>query len=86
MITDNDNKALQLAKKVFEHFTHDALPIAREIISLERELSQDNEKPDPSTDFTGQQANDPSHLEEQSGGIPSTGETIVDNPSDDLPF
>ncbi len=30
MITESEQKALQLAKKVFEHFTHDALPIARE--------------------------------------------------------
>ena len=40
MITEGETKALQLAKKVFEHFTHDALPIAREIITLEHELGQ----------------------------------------------
>jgi hypothetical protein len=40
MITENEKKALQLAKKVFEHFTHDALPIAREIIVMEHELEQ----------------------------------------------
>jgi hypothetical protein len=33
MITDYEKKVLQLAKKVFEHFTHDALPIAREILA-----------------------------------------------------
>ena len=38
MITESEQKALQLAKKVFEHFTHDALPIAKEIIALEREM------------------------------------------------
>ena len=38
MITESEQKALQLAKKVFEHFTHDALPIAREIIAMELEL------------------------------------------------
>ena len=40
MITETEQKALQLAKKVFEHFTHDALPIAREIIAMELELEQ----------------------------------------------
>ena len=40
MITENEKKALQMAKKVFEHFTHDALPIAREIIAMELELGE----------------------------------------------
>ena len=40
MITEREKKALQLAKKVFEHFTHDALPIAREIIAMELELGE----------------------------------------------
>ena len=40
MITETEQRALQLAKKVFEHFTHDALPIAREIIAMELELGQ----------------------------------------------
>ena len=38
MITESEKKVLQLAKKVFEHFTHDALPIVREIIAMELEL------------------------------------------------
>ena len=38
MITESEKRALQLAKKVFEHFTHDALSIAREIIAMESEL------------------------------------------------
>jgi hypothetical protein len=49
MITENEQRALQLAKKVFEHFTHDALPIAREIIAMELELEQspiNGESPD----------------------------------------
>ena len=47
MITENETKALQLAKKVFEHFTHDALPIAREILAMELELGESaiNEEP-----------------------------------------
>jgi len=28
MITEREQKTLQLAKKIFEHFTQDALPIA----------------------------------------------------------
>ncbi len=40
MITDGEKRALQLAKKVFEHFTHDALPIAREILAMELELRE----------------------------------------------
>jgi hypothetical protein len=40
MITETEKRALQLAKKVFEHFTHDALPIAREILAMENELGQ----------------------------------------------
>ena len=47
MITESEKKALHLAKKVFEHFTHDALPIAREIIAMELELGESaiNEEP-----------------------------------------
>lgn len=38
MITETEKRALALAKKVFEHFTHDALPIAREILAMEIDL------------------------------------------------
>jgi hypothetical protein len=40
MIKEAENNALQLAKRVFEHFTNDALPIAREIIAIELEMGQ----------------------------------------------
>ena len=40
MITETEKRALQLAKRVFEHFTHDSLPIAREIIAMEHEFGQ----------------------------------------------
>ena len=40
MITESEKKALQLAKRVFEHFTHNAMPIAREIIAMELELGE----------------------------------------------
>ncbi len=43
MITESEKKALQLAKRVFEHFTHDALPIAKEIVALEREMAEDQD-------------------------------------------
>jgi hypothetical protein len=38
MISETERNALDLAKRVFEHFTHDALPIAREIIAMEQSL------------------------------------------------
>jgi hypothetical protein len=37
-MTETENKALDLAKRVFEYFTRDALPFAREILSLEKEM------------------------------------------------
>ncbi len=40
MITETEKRALQLAKRVFEHFTHDSLPIAKEILALEFEINQ----------------------------------------------
>ena len=40
MMTESEQKALQLAKRVFEHFTQDALPIAREIIAMEHEMAE----------------------------------------------
>ena len=43
MKTENQMKALDLAKKVFEHFTRDALSLAREIIAIEDEVKQSGE-------------------------------------------
>ena len=43
MISHREKSALQLAKKVFEQCTHDALPIAREIIAMELELGVTDE-------------------------------------------
>jgi hypothetical protein len=34
MITEREKKALQLAKKIFEHFPNDTLPMAMEIIAI----------------------------------------------------
>ncbi len=44
MITDREKKALSIAKRAYQHFTHDALEIARKIIALEREMAEDQEK------------------------------------------
>ena len=38
MVTERERRALQLAKRAYGHFTHEALNIAKEIIALEREL------------------------------------------------
>lgn len=40
MITETEKNELQLAKKVFEHFTHDAFAMAREIIAMERDMGE----------------------------------------------
>ena len=40
MITETEKNALQLAKRVFEHFTHDSLAIAREIIAMENNMGE----------------------------------------------
>ena len=45
MITEREKRALQIAKNTFEHYTHDALEIAKQIIALEREMSEDQDKP-----------------------------------------
>jgi uncharacterized pyridoxal phosphate-containing UPF0001 family protein len=45
MITEREKKALHIAKRAYQHFTKDALEIAMEIIALEREMAEDQEKP-----------------------------------------
>jgi len=40
MITEAEINALELTKRVFEHFTHDSLAIAKEIIAMEYKLGQ----------------------------------------------
>ena len=40
MLSETEKRAIQLAKKVFEHFTSDALPLAKEILALEEELNK----------------------------------------------
>ena len=45
MATEREKRALQLAKRAYGHFTHEALNIAKEIISLERELEAEVSDP-----------------------------------------
>lgn len=41
MVTEREKKALQLAKRAYGYFTHEALNIAKEIIALEQEMETD---------------------------------------------
>ena len=41
MITEREKRALCIAKSAYQHFTKDALVIAREIIAPEREMAED---------------------------------------------
>lgn len=43
MTTERERKALQIAKSTFEHYTHSALDIAKQIIALEREMAEDKD-------------------------------------------
>jgi hypothetical protein len=45
MITEREKKALRIAKLAYQHFTHDALEIAKEIIALEREMAEEQDNP-----------------------------------------
>ena len=71
MKTENQMKALDLAKKVFEHFTRDALPLAREIIAIENVGQQDG---DSAIDFP------------TSDITPSDLDTKVKHPKEQQPF
>jgi hypothetical protein len=42
MTTERERKALQIAKSTFEHYTHSALDIAKQIIAMEREMAEDS--------------------------------------------
>ena len=92
MITETEKRALQLAKKVFEHFTHDALPIAREIIAMEHELGQSaingNAMSNAINNFP---VAEPSPIaiaakENPAQPIGQLHKEIVHKPEDDLPF
>jgi len=86
MKTENEKKALDLAKKVFEHFTRDALPLAREIIAIENEVQEsgDSAIDFPTSDITPSDLGiTPEHLE---NGLPSDRERTISSEVDSLPF
>ena len=98
MKTENQMKALDLAKKVFEHFTSDALPLARQIIAMENEIADPLKENDlnkeqqsgesaidfPTSDIT------PSDLEvtqeHQQEQQPFDRQRIISSEVDNLPF
>ena len=86
MKTENEKKALDLAKKVFEHFTRDALPLARQIIEMENEGQQQE---DPIIDFPTSDIT-PSDLgvtqEHQQEQQPCDRQRIISSEMDNLPF
>ena len=86
MKTENQMKALDLAKKVFEHFTRDALPLAREIIAIENEGQQDGESAIdfPTSDITpSERGVTQEHQQEQK---PPDRERTISSDVDNLPF
>ena len=86
MKTENEKKALDLAKKVFEHFTRDAFPLAREIIAIENEGQQsgDSDIDFPTSDISPSDLGvTPEHQQEQQ---PFDRERIISSEVDNLPF
>ena len=93
MITESEKKALHLAKKVFEHFTHDALPIAREIIAMELELGETQIIVEPSDEVKRTDANDfpvsdisAIGLDDPAQPVKHLSEELVYQQQDDFPF
>ena len=86
MKTENQMNALDLAKKVFEHFTRDALPLARQIIAMENEGQQQGESAIdfPTSDITTSDLGITSeHQQEQQ---PFDLERTISSEKDNLPF
>jgi hypothetical protein len=93
MITESEKKALHLAKKVFEHFTHDALPIAREIIAMELELGETQIIVEPSDEVKRTDANDfpvsdisAIGLDDPAQPVKQLSDELVYQQQDDFPF
>ena len=92
MITETEKRALQLAKKVFEHFTHDSLPIAREIIAMEHDLGESplNGKPNSgaTTNFPVAEPTTIASIDNDDPAQPvrQLHKDLVHKPEDDLPF
>ena len=86
MKTENEQKALQLAKRVFDHFTRDALPLAREIIAIENEGQQsgDSDIDFPTSDISPSDLGvTQEHKQEQQ---PLHRERTISSEGDNLPF
>jgi len=93
MITEREKRALQLAKRVFEHFTHDVLPIAREIIAMELEMGESAIIGEPSDEVKKTDVNDfpvsdisAIGLEDPAQPVKHLNEEPVYQPQDDFPF
>jgi len=93
MITESEKKALHLAKKVFEHFTHDALPIAREIIAMEHELGEPPIIGQPSDEVKKTDVNDfpvsdisALGLDDPAQPVKQLSDELVYQQQDDFPF
>lgn len=96
MTTINETKALQLAQRVFEHFTRDSLAIAREIIALESEFGLQDPQEEPSMDVQppivdsiGLNSNDDLSaigLEDPCQPVKHMDDELVCTKVDDLPF
>lgn len=79
MLTENESKALQLAKRVFDHFTKDALPFAREILALEHALGLT-----PVNGFAHNGHAAPIHEIEKSDGLPADVGNLTTFPLTDI--
>jgi len=93
MITETENNALELAKRVFEHFTHDSLAIAREIIAMENNMGESpgNEEPNPIHNLQTMDVNDfPDSdiigLNDPAQPVKQLNDELVYSVEDDFPF
>ena len=86
MKTENEKKALDLAKKVFEHFTRDGLPLAREIIAIENEGQQEGDSAIdfPTSDITLSDLGVAPELQQEQQ--PFDLERTISSEKDNLPF
>jgi len=78
---------------VFEHFTHDALPIAREIIAMELELGETQIIVEPSDEVKRTDANDfpvsdisAIGLDDPAQPVKQLSDELVYQQQDDFPF
>ena len=93
MITETEKNALQLAKRVFEHFTHDSLALAREIIDMENNMGElpVNGEPNSILEVTKMDVNDfPDTniigLNDPDQSVKHMNDELVCETQDDFPF